>query len=69
MSVPGLTLAQTSCPGLLPLRPHLRVRTPRTVGTGHTGSKKALLRQLLYPLPRGKVAQGCVGTDVWASAW
>lgn len=33
------------------------------------GSDNAFLSKLVYVLPRGKVAQGCVGTDLWASAW
>lgn len=52
------------------------LRNP-TSGRGHhklqaqdsPGSKNEVLSKLLYVLPRGKVAQGCVGTDLWASAW
>lgn len=33
------------------------------------GSKHTLLSKLLYTPSRGRVAQGCVGTDLWASAW
>lgn len=79
MSISGLALPQTSCPGssrrstpvagLPPLGPHLRVRSSQTAGTGHAREQDALLSKLLYMLPRGKAAQGRVGTDVWASAW
>lgn len=52
-----------------PSVPHLREKTSETVSPGHTGEQNAFLSKLLYTLPRGEVAQGCVGTDLWASAW
>lgn len=34
----------------------------------HQGARLSLSK-LLYVFPRGEEAQGCVGTDLWASAW
>lgn len=79
LGISSLILPQTSClgssrrsmyvTGLPPPCPHLREKTSETVSPGHTGEQNAFLSKLLYMLPRGEVAQGCVGTDLWASAW
>lgn len=74
MSILGLTLPHTSCPGpsgsmqatgLPPLSPHPREKTSKVTETGQLGSKDAPLGKLLCVLPRvGKVAQDCVETDL-----